>query len=481
MIETGHHTEILHQALDILAEGSAQQEAVLAATVGLYGLRILAASGSYLARTPTTNFAQRWSSLKRETASIGAVLNRELATAGQALSVTALRYHPDYQDFRDDSLMRAILIFDRLASIIASQEDTDRVAQALQGFLTRRVRNQAATALSLATPAFVNDLGVQLLVEGWSAVSGGSYSVYDPACGVGGSLAALHRYMSMPGIQADENAYYGQDINQNAVFIAAWNLLLSGAIEIYLEVGDTLNEPRFASHGKLDRFDLVIAQPPAHYVTNEDFGSKDHYQRFRYGAVQSSRADYAFVQHIIASLLPEGRAVIIMPVTALSRSGFEEEIRAGLVHADILEASISFQGGLLLGKDTPAAILFFDLDKRGEGIFFLDAPVNKTRAMEVSTEPVKRTVQLIVDTIRFRQTRQGVARTATLDEIKARQYNLAPQAYVSRRGTHEVDVDALDQERTAITKELQEVQETFQSALLALRNERRRMTKKSIE
>lgn len=474
MLDGKAHVAALQEAFDVLSGGASEQESVAAGVVGLYGLRVMAASAAHFSRPDLADeFAQRWSALKRETSAVGVYLNKELDASGQKLGVKALRHRPDYRNFREDALTRAMLILDKLGAAVGRPEDERGVSKALDLFLTRRVRGHVDTTTQHTTPTLLNTLAAQLVTID---LEYRFRSVYDPACGVGGSLIAVHQQLMSRGIARSNIAYHGQDVNAQAVFIAAWNLLLSGIGHVYLEVGDALREPRFLSGSELKRFDLVITQPPAYYVADDDFGPNDPYRRFRYGTVQSSRADYAFVQHAVASLRPEGQAVVIMPLTTFSRSGFEQEIRANLVHAGVVSTSISFQGGMPLAKNTPAGMLLLNLERMTnelENFFFIDAPVEKagapTQGPERSTVPE----QALLDTYRLRRTRQGLSKAATLEEIKAHRYSLAPQAYIPRKGSGPVFTGPLDKHVEAAEQEVHEASAAFRRALTSLQRKRR--------
>jgi len=154
----------------------------------------------------------------------------------------------------------------------------------------------------------------------------------------------------------------------------------------------------------------------------------------------NSNADWAFIQHIIASLSEGGRAVVLMPHGVLFRSGAEGEIRKKIVEADLLEAVIGLPKKIFFGSDTLGVILIFSKSKpeeRREKVLFVDA----SREYEAGTKKNRlrdEDIAKIVETYRQFMEVDGYSKVVTLDEIAKHYYNLIIARYLPTASDEEV-------------------------------------------
>jgi type I restriction enzyme M protein len=216
-------------------------------------------------------------------------------------------------------------------------------------------------------------------------------SVYDPACGTGGMLIEAIRYM-----KSDKRTYgriYGQEKNLATSAIARMNLFLHGAKDFSVTQGDTLRSPNYLWRGSLQTFDCVVANPPFSLKSwgAEQFSS-DVYGRNLWGCPTDSNGDFAWLQHMVASMSPKtGRCAVVLPQGVLFRSGKEGEIRRRLVESDKLECVITLPSGVFYSTGVSACILFLNNNKdaghRGK-ICLIDASGIYTpqRAQNIMTE-----------------------------------------------------------------------------------------------
>jgi type I restriction enzyme M protein len=162
--------------------------------------------------------------------------------------------------------------------------------------------------------------------------------IYDPTCGSGGMLLSCVTELQRQGQEWRNLKLYGQEINLLTSSIARMNLFLHGIEDFSVIRGDTLANPRFIEGNRLMQFDVVLANPP-YSIKQWDRGAfaSDPYGRNLYGTPPQGRADYAFFQHIIASLKPgSGRCAILFPHGVLFRDE-EQHMREKLVEADVVE------------------------------------------------------------------------------------------------------------------------------------------------
>ena len=187
--------------------------------------------------------------------------------------------------------------------------------------------------------------------------------VYDPACGTGGMLIeAIHH------INNDKLTYgriYGQEKNLATSAIARMNLFLHGAKDFKIIQGDTLRNPKFLQAGMVRTFDCVIANPPFGLDKwGADQFANDAYGRNIWGTPSDSNADFAWLQHMIASMNPKtGKCAVILPQGILFYKGKEAEMRRKLIESDMLECVITLVEGVFFSTGVSACILLLNKNK----------------------------------------------------------------------------------------------------------------------
>lgn len=206
------------------------------------------------------------------------------------------------------------------------------------------------------TPAEV----VRLLVQLTKPQAGNT--VYDPTAGSGGFLIQAHQYVEEQGQDANDLALYGQDSNGTVWSICNMNMILHNITRFTIENGDTLEDPLILEGGQPRKFDRVLANPP--FSQNYSRAGMSFASRFREFCPETGKkADLMFVQHMIASLKPDGHMATIMPHGVLFRGGKEKLIRELLIEDDHIEAIISLPPGLFYGTGIPACVLVVNKSK----------------------------------------------------------------------------------------------------------------------
>lgn len=194
-------------------------------------------------------------------------------------------------------------------------------------------------------------------------------SVYDPTCGSGGMLVEAANEVVEAGGSVRQMRFYGQEVNLTTAAIARMNLYLHDIEDAKILRGDTLRNPRFRDdRGRLQRFDVVIANPPFSLKNwGADVWANDPWNRSFCGVPPASSGDFAFVQHMVASMTREtGRVGVVMPHGVLFRGGGEAAIRQCLIENDQLEAVIGLPGKLFYSTSIPACLLIFRASKPTE-------------------------------------------------------------------------------------------------------------------
>lgn len=202
-------------------------------------------------------------------------------------------------------------------------------------------------------------------------------SIYDPTCGSGGMLIKSLTYLKDHGKEWRGVQVYGQEVNNLTAAIARMNLYLHGIVDFSIANADTLKEPAFTRGDRLQQFDVVLANPP-YSIKNWDRAAFQHdaYGRNILGTPPQGRADYAFFQHILASMNSQtGRCAILFPHGVLFRNE-EKEMRQKLVEMDKIECIIGMGANLFFNSPMEASIVICrsqKADARKGKILFINA------------------------------------------------------------------------------------------------------------
>jgi type I restriction enzyme M protein len=259
-------------------------------------------------------------------------------------------------------------------------------------------------------------------------------SIYDPTVGSAGMLIQSSQYVSEQGGNGENLALHGQENDGAVVSIAKMNLILHNLKSAHIEYGDTLEEPLNVKDGKLLQFDRVLANPP--FSQNYSASRCQRPERFKYGFAPETgkKADLMFVQHMLASLKPSGRAAVVMPHGVLFRGGKEKQIRKGMLtdNGGVIEAIIGVPQKLFYGTGIPAAILVLNKNKPDElrdRVFFINADAEYAEGKNQNT---LRPEDIEKMSFVFHQ-KLGVpkySRLVDLAEIESHDWNLNIRRYV---------------------------------------------------
>lgn len=215
---------------------------------------------------------------------------------------------------------------------------------------------------------------VRLLVQLMKPEEG--MSIYDPTAGSGGMLIQAHQYIEEQGQDANNLELFGQEMDPTVVAICKMNIILHNISKYTIEYGDTLEEPLNEKDGQLQQFDRVIANPP--FSQNYKEAEMKYKSRFPYGFApeDGKKADFMFVQHMLASCKKTGKVVVVMPHGVLFRGGKEKEIREGMLIDNVIEGIISLPPQLFYGTGIPACIIILNKNKPDvlkDKVFFINA------------------------------------------------------------------------------------------------------------
>lgn len=263
-------------------------------------------------------------------------------------------------------------------------------------------------------------------------------SIYDPACGTGGMLLAAIDHVERKG--GDPRTFfgkiYGQEKNLTTSSVARMNLVLHGIEDFQIAREDTLRNPAFTDGaGGLATFDCVIANPPFSLKEwGREVWENDPWGRAQYGLPPKGYGDYAFVQHMIASMAQggSGRMAVVVPQGALFRKSAEGKIREVLLKEDLIEAVIGLAPSLFYGTQLAGCIVVLRRRKRADRR-------NKVLIVDASSLFRKARAQNFLDPEHGEQIAkwfhsfedvEGCAKVVDLDEIKDEGWTLNISRYV---------------------------------------------------
>jgi type I restriction enzyme M protein len=301
------------------------------------------------------------------------------------------------------------------------------------------------------TPQQVSKILARIVTLGKPRIKSG----YDPTAGSGSLLLRLAR-------ECEVLNFYGQERNRTTYNLCRMNMILHDVhytrFDIKLE--DTLEYPQ---HSKLDA-EAVVANPPfsAKWSANQLFMTDDRFSE--YGKLApSSKADYAFMQHMIYHLAENGVMAVVMPHGVLFRGAAEEHIRKYLIEEkNYLDAVIGLPANIFYGTSIPTCILVFKKCKENpDDILFIDASQYFEKAKTqnyLRDEDVER----IVDAYAKRETIDKYSYVASLEEVRENDYNLNIPRYVDTFEEEEqVDIKAVAKELKTLEVDMKEIDDAI--------------------
>jgi type I restriction enzyme M protein len=327
----------------------------------------------------------------------------------------------------DETLKNLIEHFSTQTLSVANVPE-DELGNAYEFLIKKFADDSGHTAAEFYTNRTVVHLMTQLL-----APQAGE-SIYDPTCGTGGMLISALDEVKRSGGEYRTLKLYGQERNLITSSIARMNLFLHGVEDFQIIRGDTLADPKHIEGDRLRQFDVILANPP-YSIKQWDRTAfeKDKWGRNFLGTPPQGRADYAFQQHILASLTAKGRCAILWPHGVLFRNE-EQAMRAQMIERDWVEAVIGLGPNLFYNSPMESCIVVCNRRKPAERkgkVLFIDAVNEVTRERAQSfLKPEHQ--QRILDAYKAFADEAGFAKVATLAEIAANASNLSIPLYVKR-------------------------------------------------
>jgi type I restriction enzyme M protein len=414
----------------------------------------------------------RWSAIKEQTEDIGAAINKAFVVLEQENPVlegvlTTVDFN-DKDRLPDSVLEKLIQHYTDLKLGNENLEDADLLGRAYEYLIRQFADDAGKKGGEFYTPREV----VQLLVRILDPQSGDR--VYDPACGSGGMLIYSAEHIRKEDQDRMENiSLFGQERNLNTWSIAKMNMFLHDLYDAQIKRGDTFTEPLFLEDGgKLQQFDRVIANP----MWNQDYDKnilkdKQSYNRFNYGFPPKNKADWAWVQHMLASANRDGKVGVVLDNGVLFRSRSEGKIRKKILKEDLIEAVIALPSNLFYNTSSPGCILMLNKNKpadRKDKVIFI---YGEEDYEEGSNQNFLREKDLekILDAYHNFEDIEKYCRVADMEEIERNDFNLNVPRYVDTTEEEEpVDVEEVLTELDQLEKERDEIESEMMSYLKEL-------------
>lgn len=302
------------------------------------------------------------------------------------------------------------------------------------------------------TPQEVSELLAMIATDGKDKIN----KVYDPACGSGSLLLKFAKILGKENVL---DGFYGQEINITTYNLARINMFLHdiNPSDFNIAYGDTLLDPK---HDDFEPFEAIVSNPPYSIRwEGDDNPLLINDLRFAPAGVLApkSKADLAFVMHILSYLATNGTAAIVEFPGVLYRGGAEQKIRKYLVENNYVDTVIQLSSDLFFGTSIATCILVLKKNKTKSETMFIDASeefVKVTNSNKLTEENIEKIYQTVIN----KTEEKYFSRIVDNKEIAENDYTLSISTYVEQKDTREIiDIEVLNEEIEGIVKRQSEL------------------------
>ena len=321
-----------------------------------------------------------------------------------------------------NELIAKVLV--RLDAIDFKLQDTeaDVLGDAYEYLIGKFAAGAGKKAGEFYTPQQVSTILAKIVTSGKKSLR----NVYDPTCGSGSLLLRVAKQVNEVG------EFCGQEMNPTTYHLARMNMILHDVhySRFDLRNEDTLENPAPQHTDK--RFEAVVANPPFSAKWSASTLMENDERFSDYGKLApTTKADFAFVQHMIHHLDEDGTMACVLPHGVLFRGAAEGVIRKYLIEErNYLDAVIGLPANIFFGTGIPTCILVLKKTrKHSDDILFIDAS-NHFEKVGNQNKMRKEDIERIVDTYQKRETIDKFSYVAPLSEVEENDYNLNIPRYV---------------------------------------------------
>ncbi len=356
---------------------------------------------------------------------------------------------------KNELIVKVLGHLDQIDFQLANSE-SDVLGDAYEYLIGQFASGAGKKAGEFYTPQQVSKILAKLVTMGKTKLK----TVYDPTCGSGSLLLRVQRELKEKGGEVFN--FYGQELNRTTYNLARMNMILHDVhfAKFDIKQEDTLEHPQHIE----DRFEAVVANPPfsANWSASPLHMTDDRFSQ--YGKLApKTKADFAFVQHMIHQLDDNGTMAIVLPHGVLFRGAAEGHIRQYLIKdRNYLDVVIGLPANIFYGTSIPTCVLVFKkCREEADNILFIDASQHFEK---VKNQNVLRNedVQRIIDTYASRETIDKYSYVATLDEVRDNEYNLNIPRYVDTFEEEEpINLDQVAGDLVELEKDMQDTDNTI--------------------
>ena len=333
--------------------------------------------------------------------------------------------------------------------MIEHGDEKDILGRTYEYCLSKFAEQEGKLAGEFYTPSCV----VRTLVEVLQPYHG---RVYDPCCGSGGMFVQSAKFVENHSGNINDISVYGQDSNPTTWKMAQMNLAIRG---IDADLGQYNADTFFNDCHPTMRADFIMANPPFNL---SDWGADKLMDdvRWQYGMPPAGNANFAWLQHMIYHLAPNGKIGMVLANGSLSsQSGGEGEIRKNIINADLVECIVAMPTQLFYTTQIPVSLWFLSKEKKQKGkTLFIDARKLGTLVTRKLRELTDEDIAKIADTYNAYidgtlENEKGFCAVVTTEEIAKQDYILTPGRYVGIEEQQEDD-EPFEEKMTRLTTEL---------------------------
>lgn len=339
-----------------------------------------------------------------------------------------------------------------------SKEEKDLLGRVYEYFLGQFASAEGKNGGEFYTPTSI----VKTLVEMIEPYKG---RIYDPACGSGGMFIQSEKFIEQHEGSLEDLSIYGQELNSTTWKLCRMNLVIRGLDgNIGTQHGDTFHNDIH----KMLKADFVLANPPFNI---KDWGGSSLVDdiRWKFGIPPEGNANYAWLQHIVHHLAPNGCAGVVLANGSLSSNTSNEgEIRKSLIENDLVDAIVAMPDKLFYSTGIPVCLWILNRNKannpkfrnREKEILFIDARNLGDMVDRKHRELKEEDINVIAETYHnYRNINgayedvKGFSKKEILEEVRKNDYVLTPGRYV---GIEDVIDDGIsfDEKMETLTSEL---------------------------
>lgn len=336
--------------------------------------------------------------------------------------------------------------------MIEHGDEKDILGRTYEYCLAQFAEQEGKLAGEFYTPSCV----VRTLVEVLQPYHG---RVYDPCCGSGGMFVQSAKFIENHSGNINDISVYGQDSNPTTWKLAQMNLAIRG---IDADLGKYNADTFFNDCHPTMRADFIMANPPFNLSGwGADKLADD--PRWQYGMPPAGNANFAWLQHMIYHLAPNGKIGMVLANGSLSsQSGGEGEIRKNIINADLVDCIVAMPTQLFYTTQIPVSLWFLSKNKKQKGkTLFIDARKMGTMVSRKNRELTNEDIAKIASTYNAYcdgtlTDEKGFCAIASMEDIAKQDYILTPGRYVGIED-QEDDGEPFEEKMTRLSSELCEL------------------------